>query len=269
MVSQKSIIIMCVTVALMLLLPILTALVFRRKFQVKLVPLLTGAALFFLFTQVLEKLLHTIVLKPNLNGTSALQQHSPVLYILYGALAAGVFEETARFIGFHFLKKKFLGIGTAIAYGIGHGGLEVLIIALGALSQLMLAFSINSGSSQVLSLIPKATVQALIHTSGLSIFLGFVERVPAFAIQICLSIVVWLAVNQAGKKWFYPLAIGIHAAVDFSAGLYSVGFVKSDVLIEAILFVEALLLVYFVIRYLKKNSTAFQLTDMVQSGNYY
>ncbi|MDR0538038.1 MAG: YhfC family intramembrane metalloprotease [Tannerellaceae bacterium] len=42
---------------------------------------------------------------------------------------AGLFEETARFISFKILKKKYNGIGTGLAYGIGHGGIEAVLLA--------------------------------------------------------------------------------------------------------------------------------------------
>jgi uncharacterized membrane protein YhfC len=48
------------------------------------------------------------------------------LYAVLGALLAGLFEETGRFIAFKFLLKKRTDRKTAISYGIGHGGFEAI-----------------------------------------------------------------------------------------------------------------------------------------------
>lgn len=56
-----------------------------------------GAGMFFLFAIILERLLHQAML-PLVSG-------NVLLYTLYGALAAGIFEETARYISFRFLMK--------------------------------------------------------------------------------------------------------------------------------------------------------------------
>lgn len=51
----------------------------------------------------------------------------------FGILAAGIFEETARLIGFHLLKKSYPTFATSLAYGLGHGGIEMLIMSVGSL----------------------------------------------------------------------------------------------------------------------------------------
>src|SRR3954453_12090483 len=82
-----------------------------------------GAGVFFLFSQVLEKLMHAYVLSGNPVTASWLQLH-PLGYALYGCLAAGLFEEVGRYLGMRFLVKDTGNPGTAVAYGLGHGGIE-------------------------------------------------------------------------------------------------------------------------------------------------
>src|SRR5699024_10761872 len=68
-------------------------------------PMLVGAGIFFVFAQVLEAILHQVVFFVDIFTTNWLQ--NPLVYAIYASLAAGVFEEIGRFIGFRFLLKKF------------------------------------------------------------------------------------------------------------------------------------------------------------------
>ena len=78
-----------------------------------------GALCFFLGAMVLERMCHQLVfsLFPTL-------PYLPAAYALYGCLAAGIFEETARLGGLWLLCRRQPGFATGLAYGIGHGGLE-------------------------------------------------------------------------------------------------------------------------------------------------
>lgn len=82
-----------------IIMPIALLIIFKLKNkEISLFPALIGAAMFFAFAMVLEQLLH-LIMRPIVSG-------SVIAYSVYGALAAGVFEETGRFIGFKFLLKK-------------------------------------------------------------------------------------------------------------------------------------------------------------------
>ena len=99
----------------------------RRKGMLRAV--LIGALCFVLGALVLEQLLHLLMmtLVPNL-------QQMPFLFTVYTALAAGFFEETARLVGLRFLCKKDPDAMTGFAYGVGHGGIEALVIGIVGLS---------------------------------------------------------------------------------------------------------------------------------------
>src|SRR5699024_7905221 len=93
-----------------------------KKYPKSCNPMLVGAWIFFVFAQVLEAILHQVVFFVDIFTTNWLQ--NPLVYAIYASLAAGVFEEIGRFIGFRFLLKKFRSWKDGIAYGIGHGGIE-------------------------------------------------------------------------------------------------------------------------------------------------
>ena len=108
-----------------------------------------GAICFTVFAMILERLLHQAVL----GGTSSLARKitaSPVLTMVYAALMAGIFEETGRLFGFKVLLKDKKEPSTAIAYGIGHGGIEViLLLGMTYLSLLLAVLGVDFGNTAV------------------------------------------------------------------------------------------------------------------------
>nr|WP_263849892.1 YhfC family intramembrane metalloprotease [Lentilactobacillus parafarraginis] len=108
----------------MVVIPIMTYWVLKPKYKLRASPVWVGAAIFFVAVIILEPILHAIVLRPTANGSIGLVVRHPYIYVAYGALAAGVFEETGRFIGFRYLKKRVSGFQTAIATGSVMVGLK-------------------------------------------------------------------------------------------------------------------------------------------------
>lgn len=173
---------------------------------------LVGAATFIIFALVLEPVLHALVLQ---SGAGAILQKNIWLYGLYGGLAAGLFEETGRFLAFRFVLRGQTGRRTPLAYGIGHGGAEAfLLVGLTMASNLFLGLSYARGASVPPEIAP--AVEALLATPA-SMFLwsGF-ERLMAMALQLALSVLVFAGVHT-GRRWLYPAAVLVHAAVDFAA----------------------------------------------------
>ena len=56
-----------------------------------------------------------------------------------------------------------------------------------------------------------------------NLILGVVERIFAVLFHIGASIIVFYACKDKSRFWLYPLAILLHTAMDFVAGLTSVG----------------------------------------------
>jgi uncharacterized membrane protein YhfC len=151
---------------------------------------------------------------------------------LYGGLAAGIFEETGRFLGMKFLlKKEPNGALPAVAYGTGHGGMEILMIfGVTMISNLAISLMINAGQADtILAAVPAETqgqVEAqFAQLQGLNageLLLGFWERISALILQLGLSVIVWTAIRKGGKwLWLFPTAILLHALVDACAVILS------------------------------------------------
>ena len=227
MVPVSSLITIAICAVIGIAVPILLSWWMVRKYDVKVRTILIGAGVFVLFALVLETILHQVVLKGSIGPTIT---GNVWYYALYGGLAAGIFEETGRFLAMKFLlKDEPSGAKTAVAYGIGHGGIEMLIIfGFSMVSNLVIASMINLGQADtILAALPaeaQAQMQgtfAQFETSTPGTFLtGVWERTSAIILQVGLSVFVWTAVRKGGKwLWLFPAAILIHFLVDASAVL--------------------------------------------------
>lgn len=201
-------------------LPIALCIVIRRRWKADFGAFLLGCGGFFLFAMVLEQLLHMLVLF-HAGALSQAIKDNLWLYAIYGGLAAGVFEETGRYVIMRFLMRQNLSRENALMYGAGHGGLEaVLILGVTSINNLASAFLLNSGglaaalpgeadAAGVLErLTPLATLPAW------QFFLGGAERILAVALQLALSLFVYQAVKEKETWYFFPLAIVLHMLVD-------------------------------------------------------
>lgn len=246
-----------IMVAAGVILPVGLAIWWIRTKHEKITTMLVGAAAFLVFALILESLVHNIVLRafPVIFNTTA-------LYVIYGALMAGLFEETARYIAFRTVLKKRRNRETSISYGIGHGGFEALIfLAYGGFQYITYAVLINGNQLQPLideaaaagvdtsaiEALPSQIAAITLPVAGVSIL----ERIFAVTLHIGLSILVFYAVKKSGPA-LYALAIALHALFDVPAALYQKGVLGQGV-VEVILGVFAVILFIAVFTLLYKK----------------
>ena len=207
--------------------PLALILVIRRKFHLALRPFWIGCAVWVLFAMVLERIMHTFVLK---SPIGAAVQTNMWWLALYGGLAAGIFEETGRFLAMrHVLKKEWSDDRNALVYGAGHGGCEAAaILLIGMANNLIYSILINQNMTGILTGAVSgdqvAAVQnlfdTLITTPSATFLVSPVERLSAVILHIALSVIVWFAVTR-NRIWLFPVAIAIHAVVDGVAVILS------------------------------------------------
>lgn len=243
MVPVSSLILMAVGAVLGIAVPVCLAVWLMRKYRARLSTILIGAGTFIVFALVLESIMHQLVLKGP-NGPAIMG--NTLLFAVYGGLAAGVFEETGRFLSMKFLLKKEPSTALpGIAYGIGHGGAEMLIIfGITMISNLVVSALINAGLSGILfAKVPEdaaAQLQAQLNqlqTVGAgTLLIGLWERISALVLHLGLSMLVWVAVRKGGKwLWLFPAAVALHAIVDAGAVMLqkSVGMVPLELIVSA------------------------------------
>ncbi|ETT84684.1 YhfC family intramembrane metalloprotease [Bacillus mycoides] len=220
MVSQLSMVFMSLTTIVAILTPICCFVYFYKTTNLQWKPVLVGAIIFFLFSQILGKSLNSYILI--INSKTADIFNNVYLYALYGGISAAFFEEIGRFIGFCFLLKKYTEWKDGIAYGIGHGGVEAILIGgFTGIQNLLLSGMINSGGFDYLvkknTNIPSDLLlikEQLINTSSYIFLLGGIERISTFIIQILLSLLVLYGIKEK-KLLLLFYAIIIHACIDF------------------------------------------------------
>ena len=173
---------------------------------------LAGAGTFIVFAMVLERIFHALILQ---SGAGAAIQGNIWIYGLYGGIAAGVFEETGRFLAFRAVLRGRKARITSLAYGIGHGGIEAFLIAgLTMASNLILGLVYSHGGSIPSEIVP--AVESLLDIPATMFLWSGFERLTAMALHMALSILVFASVHT-NRRWLYPAAVLIHAAVDFAA----------------------------------------------------
>jgi uncharacterized membrane protein YhfC len=245
-VSVLSLVFIAVSAVVSTGLPVFLFIWFHKKYNAKFIPMIVGAASFIIFALVLESLMHSIVL-----GTFKLQ-NMPAIYIIYGALMAGIFEESARFISCQFLKKKYNGIATGLSCGIGHGGIESIVLAgITMISNLVFCIIINTGNVEILTKNAEgaalvrlnAQIGALVTAKPYIFLIGGMERIFSIGIQISLAVIVYYAVFCKNKLYLYPLAVIIHAVIDIPAMLMQTGIIKQIAVVEILAGISAVILI--------------------------
>ena len=243
MVPVSSLILMAVNALLGFAVPVCLTIYLVRKHHAKPSTILIGAGTFIVFALVLESLMHQLVLK---GPHGAAIMDNTFLFAVYGGLAAGVFEETGRFLSMKFLMKKEPSTPLpGVAYGIGHGGAEMIIIfGITMIGNLSLSALINSGQADaIFSKAPEeaagqlqAQLDQLQALGAGTLLIGLWERFSALILHVGLSMLVWVAVRKGGKwLWLFPAAIALHALVDAGAVLLqkSAGMVPLELIVTA------------------------------------
>lgn len=213
-------------------LPVGTLIWWRRTRRAKLTPFFAGALTFVVFALVLEPLAHQYFLLSD-NAVSRAINANPCLYMLYGGLAAGLFEETGRFAAFRCLltKRRFPERVNAVTYGIGHGGVEaVLTLGGGYVTLLVLAAYLARGNEPAALALAGGSAEALAvlraslaATTPTTVLLGMLERGAAMLLHIALSCFVFLAARDRTQWTWFPFAVALHAIADMPAALYQRG----------------------------------------------
>lgn len=261
-VPTLSIIFMVVVALAGIAIPIVLFSILRKKYKAKIAPFFVGCAVFVLFALLLERVVITFIFTTEAGKAI---QSSIWLYGIFGGLMAGLFEETGRFAAFKtILKKSRSNDANALMYGAGHGGIEACyILVFSMVSNIVMSVMLNNGMQDKLisGVTNEANLQALYTSFGVlagtpsaDFLMGIVERIAAVALHISLSVLVWFAAKNGGKRfWFYPLAILLHTAVNAVAVIVS-KYVPSVWLVLAIIYVMSACSVVIALKVWRKYS---------------
>ena len=288
MIEQNILNAMLQTGLLAITIPVVLIVAWKMYTKRSLVPFWVGVMVFIAFSRMLEMIPHSLFLLSS-NPVSKAINGNVVLYVIYAATVAALFEETGRYLAFRFVLTKHPNKETAVTYGIGHGGIECILV-LGVTYIQYYAFGqlINNGSMDKMLSAYKdssqsvdALNQLITNIKGvtqMTCYMADLERISAMMVQVALSILVFQAVYVAGKKYMYWVAVALHFLMDVPAALYQKGVLKL-LPTEIILFVYAALVLAFGVKIYqglktggtpadvqkKKNQKAF---SEIANGNY-
>jgi uncharacterized membrane protein YhfC len=218
MVSPFSIIAMIFSALLALMFPLILGFFLRRKYNYVSLAFVVGGLSFF----VLQVLIRMPLLQ-NRVVIDSLSKLPTIVYFIVLAFTAGLFETVGRILSIKYLMKKNRDFNTGLAHGIGHGGIEaIVLVTLTYVNYVVYAFMINNGFFQALidSNLGGAQEQlimireVLIYTDSYIFIMAGIERVMAIILHIGLSVLVMYGICSK-KKSYFLIVLGIHFLVDF------------------------------------------------------
>ncbi|ACC70432.1 YhfC family intramembrane metalloprotease [Paraburkholderia phymatum] len=244
------------------LLPIFLYRRWRAPFGLNRRGAILGIAVFALSAMLVERALNDYLLRQNAAASEWLSD--PLAFVVYGALAAGICEEVGRFIAMRWLARRNTDPtrtdGTALAYGLGHGGAQVWLVGVMVQAQ-WIAFGVLDNRGQLDAYLgdlpagPLMRIHLLLASlSPATAGVFVIERVAALVFQIGLSVLMWRGV-QAGWRAILPVAIAAHALIDVPAAMSQAGRL-SLMSVDAIYAVAAIVVAAVLIRFPSRASRA-------------
>ena len=209
-----------VAILLTITLPLLFAIFLRRRFRVSWFLFAIGTVT-FVGSQVVHLPLNALLSKWGVLPGGDLQGWALAQAAVVLGLTAGSCEELARALGYYLLK-RYRKVQDGLMLGLGHGGVEVLIIigviTAGTIGQL---FALRGVDLTTLGM----NVEQLTYVSGqmemfsrspLNAFMPSIERLIAMMLHLVLSLMVLYGFQQRKALWVI-IAILYHALVDAGA----------------------------------------------------
>lgn len=207
---------------MMILLPVVLAWIVVRRLGTPARLLAWGAAT-FLFAQALRLAFLqglTSLFQAGVLPAPAAASLAALLNIAILALTAGLFEEGARYLAYRHAIPDARSWTTAVTFGIGHGGIESIL--LGGMMAWQLAV-LPAGGETLPWFMP---------------FLGAIERVFALCLHAALAVAVLQAITR-GTLWWLVAAVAAHAAANALGATALIGY--GPIAAEAVLALVAIL----------------------------
>ena len=164
-----------------------------------------------------------------LSGFAAFAQTHPVAYGFGLAFTAGLFEVVGRYAVARCLKKN-LTYRRALAAGLGHGGIEaILITGLAYLSNVVFLVMLQTGGFEAAisqttaagrDVTPLLTAKdALMNTPWTMFLLAGYERLLTMVCQTAMSVMVCYGMASGKPGKYILLCLGLHTLLDCTAGI--------------------------------------------------
>jgi uncharacterized membrane protein YhfC len=189
--------------------PVLLAQWWRRRTSTSLAAFGAGALVFFVSQVVLR-----MPWQVPLGRWVSAHQRWMVPFLIFSALTAALFEETGRYLGYRYLIRE-RNRRVAVMFGLGHGGLEAMLVVGLPFAGLLLAWVLaERGSLPPAAL---ATVQRQVaRMSFWGAQIAVMERASAIAMHVGLSLIVLQVFTRRALRWLL-LAMAVHVVANMIA----------------------------------------------------
>lgn len=159
----------------------------------------------------------------------AFSQNHLFLYAFLLAFTAGLFELAGRFVVAKLMKKN-LTYKRSLAAGMGHGGIEaILLVGMAYINNLVYIAMINNGTfDTMVAEVVAAGVDAsqlhmlkdtLMTTSPAMFLLGGFERLLAMMAHAGMTMIVCWGIHSGKAGKCALVCLGIHTLIDLTAGI--------------------------------------------------
>ena len=249
----SSIAVMVTDIVIGILIPLCVSIYLKKKYNAKFKTFFVGVFTFVIFAYGLETLMHNLILSSSIGQTIV---GNIYFYALYGGLAAALFEEGGRFLAFRYILKDEKGDdSTALMYGAGHGGIEIILIMVaGMISNLIFTTAINNGSIYDMIAPLDAdqqaayyqTITTLCTTPSWFFLLVLWERLSAFVAHMCMSLLVFRAVRD-NNNLYLLISFMFHLLLNASAVIFQ-NFVANYVAVEIFITVVVIIMVVITLK---------------------
>ena len=214
MIPNSTVVAFIIAAICTLVLPVVILVVFGVKKKINWLPLLVGAAAFFVSQVILR-----IPILTALSGQEWYQNFAAnnyILFILILSFSAGLFEESAR-LGGALLLKNHRSFKDIISFGLGHAFCEVIVlIGVSHINNVVLCMNINNntGNAALSPEILEVVIAQLAAVNPVDVYWGLLERFSAVLFHLFATLLVFKSVIE--KKWrYYIFAIIAHTLFNF------------------------------------------------------
>jgi uncharacterized membrane protein YhfC len=168
-------------------------------------------------------------------------------FLVVSALSAGVFEEGARYVGYRTLLRGDRRVATGVMYGLGHGGVESMLVV-GVQLVALLGGLILADVGRITDPRAIAALQlAAAHYDAGTAVATVIERIAAITLHVALALIVLQALVRRQWRWL-GAAIALHAAVDLVAVVLAQSLKAPVAAVEAFLVAASAASLYVALR---------------------
>ncbi|MBE6936454.1 MAG: YhfC family intramembrane metalloprotease [Ruminococcaceae bacterium] len=212
-IPSTNVTVMMIVAVVCILGPLLAAVIAAVRFRTGPMPILMGVLVYVMAQLLVRTPLLNLVF--SLPGFSAFMETHPVWNDFLLSFTTAVVEELARWAAFLFVMKQRYDDHNAIAYGIGHGGAEVILTAgFAYVGYYFMAQSVNVSFNTTVD--PEFSEQLMIASENLlkisprDMFLTIIMQAAAVCMHVLYSFLIVRGIMNKSSVITVPLAIAAH-----------------------------------------------------------